>query len=365
MFFRTAALVLFLVTGPTIAFAQLRTGSRTTNTKKSKTKTVVSVELLADAMANGLTAQQWGQTFEKIGYTVRIRRAILKEKPEIKERTRGRLREVKVIGKLDRSGRLIFADRTFSPSQGSKLAEWLRSLEVYGAQGSPKGKPVWGLDKAQFDILYNALSPKVDADIQGKTLSAALAAMKLPATYPVRYTVAAKQRLGTPSANRRPVRELLKGHSKGTAMALALHEYGLGFRPLRTPNGGLELSIESRDKVTDVWPIGWDLKQQRAKTAPRFFKLVPVELDKVNLVDALDGIAAVTDVPIHLDHFDIEARGIDVDKIVISYPAKKTSWSLLLRSITTPYKLTRKFRVDEKGRPFVWVTPLVPTRRAK
>ena len=69
--------------------------------------------------------------------------------------------------------------------------------------------------------------------------------------------------------------------------------------------------------------------------------------------------------PIHLDHFDIEAHGIDVDKIVISYPAKKTSWSLLLRSITTPYKLTRKFRVDEKGRPFVWVTPLVPTRRAK
>jgi hypothetical protein len=131
------------------------------------------------------------------------------------------------------------------------------------------------------------------------------------------------------------------------------------------PNGGLELSIESRDKVSEVWPIGWELRTQRSKTAPQFFKLVPVELDKVNLVDALIGIATVTDVPIHLNHFDIEARGIDVDKIVISYPPKRTSWSLLLRSITTPYKLTRKFRIDENGRPFVWVTPLVPTRRAK
>ena len=333
MFFRTAALMLFLVTIPTITLAQLRTGSRATNRKTSKTRTTVSVELLADAQANGLTAQQWGRTFDKIGYTVRIRRAILKEKPEIKEQTRGRLREVKVIGKLDRSGRLIFADRTFSPSQGAKLAEWLRSLEVYGAQGSPKGKPVWGLDKSQFDILFNALSPKVEADIQGQSLNAAITAMKLPATYPLRYTVAAKQRLGTPSANQRPVRELLKGHSKGTALALALREFGLGFRPQRMPNGGLELSIESRDKV--------------------------------NLVDALTGIATVTDVPIHLDRFDIEARGIDVDRIVISYPAKKTSWSLLLRSITTPYKLTRKFRIDENGRPFVWVTPLVPKRRAK
>jgi hypothetical protein len=205
----------------------------------------------------------------------------------------------------------------------------------------------------------------VEADIQGQSLSAAIAAMKLPANYPVRYTVAAKQRLGTPSANQRPVRELLKGHSKGTALALALREYGLGFRPLRMPNGGLELSIESRDKVSEVWPIGWELRTQRSKTAPQFFKLVPVELDKVNLVDALIGIATVTDVPIHLNHFDIEARGIDVDKIVISYPPKRTSWSLLLRSITTPYKLTRKFRIDENGRPFVWVTPLVPTRRAK
>ena len=188
MFFRTAALMLLLVAFPTITFAQLRTNSPATNKRTAKIKTTVSVELLADAKANGLTAQRWGQTFEKIGYRVRIRRAILSEKPEIKERTLGRLREVRVIGKLDRSGRLIFADRTFSPSQGTKVAEWLRSLEVYGAQGSPTGKPVWGLDKAQFDILYNALSVKVTADIQGQSLSAAVAAMKPPAKYPLRYT---------------------------------------------------------------------------------------------------------------------------------------------------------------------------------
>mgnify|MGYP006966876313 CR=1 FL=1 len=364
MFFRTAALMLFLAAFPMIAFAQLRTDSRTTNKRTSKIKTTVSVELLADAKANGLTAQQWGQTFEKIGYRVRIRRAILSEKPEIKERTLGRLREVRVIGKLDRSGRLIFADRTFLPSQGTKLAEWLRSLEVYGAQGSPTGKPVWGLEKTQFEILFNALSGKVNADIQGQSLSAAVAAMKLPADYPLRYTTAAREQLSALGTNRRPVRELLKGHSKGTALALALREYGLGFRPQRMPNGGLELAIESRGKVTDVWPIGWELKQQRSKTAPQFFKLVPVELEKVKLVDALDGISVVTDVPIHLDHFAIAAKGIDVDKIVISYPSKKTSWSLLLRSITTPYKLTRNFRIDESGRPFVWVTPFVPTRPA-
>lgn len=365
MLYRITCWLLLLTVVPAVSLAQTRRTPTTRSTKSSRKKTSVTVELLADNMANGLTQQQWGQAFDKIGYAVRIRQALLDEKPEVKERTLGSLRQVTVIGKLDRRGTLIFADRTFTQAQVTKLAEWLRSLEVYGAQGSPEGKPIWGLNKKQFDILYNALSVKNTSDVQGKRLADAIAAMKVPDMYPIRYTTAARDQLTKLGANPKPVRAKVQGHSKGTALALMLSEYGLGFRPQRMPNGGLELAIEANDKGVVVWPVGWDLKASRSKTAPQFFKLIPVELDEVHLVDALDGIAAVTDVPIHFDRFGIEAQDIDVDKIVVSYPSKKTSWSLLLRSITTPYKLTRKFRIDERGKPFVWVTALVPKRRSE
>ena len=363
MLFRIACCWILLTVMPAVASAQFRDSSPKTN-QKSRIKTVVTVELLAGKMANGLTSQQWGRIFDKIGYRVRIRRALLDEKPEIKQRTLGRLREVTVIGKLDRRGMLVFADRTFTQSQAAKLAEWLRSLEVYGAAGSPVGKPIWGLSKSQFDILYNALSAKNNSNVQGEPLENAVAAMKLSSEYPIRYMTAARERLTSLGAKRKPVRADVQGHSKGTALALILSEYGLGFRPQRMPDGNLELAIESRDMVPVLWPIGWDLKQSRSKTAPQMFKLIPVELDKVHLVDALDGIATITKVPIHFDRYGIEAKGINVDEIVVSYPPKKTSWSLLLRSITTPYKLTRKFRIDERGKPFVWVTALVPKRPA-
>ena len=362
--------VVFLTTALLTTAARSQVGTTRPNTKKVQKKspirrTILSVELLADKRAGGFIGQQWGRTFEKIGYSVRIRRTVLDEKPEIKERMLGRLREIRVIGRLDRRGKLIFSDRTFSPGEGSKLAEWLRSLQVYGAQGSPKGRPVWGLSKSQFDRLFRALSEKVSADIEGLTFDKALARLSLPQQYPVRLATSASGRLRTLSATGRPVRHTLKGHSKGTALALLLGDYGLGFRPLRTPERNIELAIESLEKTTDVWPIGWDLKNSRAQTAPKMFKFVPEELEKVKLVDALEGISALTDIPVHIDRFGIEARGINVDDIVVSYPPKKTSWSLLLRAVTVPHKLSREFRIDEQGKPFVWVTALVPRRSRK
>ncbi len=343
----------------------VRPGSKTGRSRNSAGRTTIYVDILTDKQGVGLRAQQWRQTFEQIGFSVRIRRSILDEKPQIKERKLGRLREVTVIGKLDRSGKLIFPDRSFSISEGTALREWLRSLKTYGSQGVPEGQPIWGLNKAQFTALYQALSTAVTKKLRGLPLEKALASMPLPAKYPVRFSVAARNRLAETIGSDSGVRNRLKGHSTGTALALMLNEYDLGFRPLRTPEASIELVIEPLNTTRDVWPVGWEPKENPAKTAPELFKFVPVQLDDVKLVDVLQGISALTEVPIHIDHYGIESRGIDVNKIVVSYPSKKTTWSLLLRGITAPQKLTRKYRIDERGRAFIWVTPFFPKRSQK
>jgi hypothetical protein len=144
-----------------------------------------------------------------------------------------------------------------------------------------------------------------------------------------------------------------------------LNDYGLGFRPLRTPEGTIELAVESLEQTTDVWPVGWELKDSRQKTAPKLFEFVPVELNDVKLTDVLHGISVRSEVPVYIDHYRIEARGIDLDKIVVSYPLRRASWSQLLRGITAPNRLINDLGIDEQGQPFVWITTLEPGRRER
>ncbi len=126
-FFR-GLLVTAMMFGATLdaACAQVgtvRSGLRTAQSRKNAGKTTVYVEILTGKQGVGLKAQQWRRTFEQIGFPVRIRRSILDEKTEIKERKLGRLRQVTAIGRLDRSGKLIFPGRSFSPTEGTKLRE--------------------------------------------------------------------------------------------------------------------------------------------------------------------------------------------------------------------------------------------------
>ena len=50
---------------------------------------------------------------------------------------------------------------------------------------------------------------------------------------------------------------------------MLLNEYGLGFRPVRTPSGKIEIAVFPLQKTTEVWPVGWQLKELEAKDGPQ------------------------------------------------------------------------------------------------
>ncbi|HUG92617.1 MAG TPA: hypothetical protein VML55_17385 [Planctomycetaceae bacterium] len=319
----------------------------------------VTVELIFDArFGAGLHAQEWSQTFQQLGVPVRIRRAVAGDEPDVKETTLGTQRRVTVVGRLDRSGDLIFPERRYSRNQAGKLSDWLKELQTYGAQGAPAGQPVWGLDKVQFEALYSALSRTVESELEGLPLEQATVRIGLPATYPLRFTAKAGDWLAREYPGDPQFRQSLKGFSTGTALAIVLGDYGLGFRPQRQPDGSIELTVDPLKDAADVWPVGWEPKDSRQKTFPALYELVPVELDDVKLLDVLGAVSIKTDVPVRFDHYRIEASGIKLDEIVVRYPSRKTSWSLLLRGVTNPHQLTRELKIDERGTPFVWITTL-------
>jgi hypothetical protein len=289
---------------------------------------------------------------------VRIRRGIAGDKPELKETTLAGERLVTVIGHLDRAGDLIFPEHRFSRAEAGKLGEWLKELETYGAQGAPAGQPVWGLDETQFSALYSALSRKVDAELEGLPLQEAAGRIGLPDTYAVRFTAKAASWLSSEFSEEPRVRQSPQGLGAGTALAILVGEYGLGFRPQRQPDGSIALVVDPLKETTDVWPVGWEPKEPPQKVFPTLFELVPVDLQDVKLTDLTQAVSTKTGVPILFDHYRIAASGIELEGIAAAHPPRTTSWSLLLRAVTYPHRLTRELRIDERGQPFVWITTL-------
>jgi len=323
-------------------------------------KTELEFQLLIEGnVVTGLSAQEWGRTFQKLGVALRIRRPILDDHPEVKERKLGTIRQVTVIGRLDQSGRILFPGRSFTLSDLGRLSEWIRELKTYGAQGSPSGQPEFGLNPRQFRALATALATRLTTEVQGKSLDEALTLLDLPAEYPLHRSVEAERWLTQPAGSR-PFRQMLKGISNGTALAVLLNDYGLGYRPLRTPSGTIELTIEPLQADVDHWSVGWELPEHtsRLKVAPKLFKLTPIEVHDTPLPDLIKSVSAAAKVPILVDNFHIEQDGIDWEKVVVSYPQRQSSWSLLLKAATNPNKLSRRLLIDDAGRAFVWITTL-------
>ena len=319
-----------------------------------KQQTQVSFELLMVDRVPPLAAQQWGEIFRRVGASVRIRQALSSDRTEVSETTRGSLRQVKATGLLERDGSIIFDNRHFRQSQTGPLAEWIRELKTYGAQGNDEGKPGFGLTRAQFELVFQTLATKVVRDPAGLELSEALAVTGLPSSLPLRMTPAAVEHLKKGNHRHRAAAGLA-GLSRGTVIAILLNDAGLGFRPGRTPEGSLELRVSPVSKETATWPIGWPLQRPPISSMPKFVEIVPVEFSDVKLTDVIHAISVQTQLPILIDHRRAVEANVRIDELKVNQEFRKMTWSGLLDRVTFP-NLMRELLQDEAGTPFVFVT---------
>ena len=328
-------------------------------------ETQVFVELLTGTEGVGIRAQEWARIFENLQVSFKVRRAVLEEQPEITEKLIGTsLREVSAVGRLERNGAITFPNRSFQQSDTAKLKEWLTELRTYGAQGSPAGQPLWGLTKAQFDPLFQALSKPLTEEPRELALPDSLRLFAVTDVYRLQLTPGAEtylKRQKLPPA----VRQSYKGFTQGTALALVLNEFGLGFRPRRTPDGTIELAIFPLSETTDVWPLGWPLKEKGPVAVPQFYKLVKVEFQDESLSDILDAVPGFLKLPLLIDDYGLRVQQIDLSKVKVTYPSKQTTWSLALKGLTFQGRVRREIWMDEAGKPFLWITPLSTKRKAQ
>jgi hypothetical protein len=347
-----------------------RLRARQSSPTNADDNTRVTIEVFTGQEGTGFQAQQWESVFDRAGLLVRIHSPFPGDKISIKEKQLGKLREVYVVGKLERDGSLVFPGHKFAKSDSTSFEEWLRELKTYGAQGNPTGKALWGLNQDQFEAMDAALTTPVEQEVAGLAVDEALRALQLPAKYPFRLSIAAEKTLDAPGIKQRLGKLQLRGFSHGTALAMLLSQYGLGFRPNRTPEGSLELvGLRTQDGQA-LWPVGWDVPEGTypSAVAPKLFQQTRVDLKDQKLIDVLEAIADRTGTPVRVDFASIASRDLDLDKILVNASGQHMTWSRLLANITSPSLLIPQIRTDEAKRPFVWVTsvknPPVRLRRS-
>ncbi|WP_010587570.1 hypothetical protein [Schlesneria paludicola] len=335
-----------------------RTGDSPQKLPKSKNAaktTLVEFEVLQESDAAAIYAQHWLKILGPLDVSLRIHRPTSNDKPEIKERTIGTLRYVTAIGTLDRNGKINFPDNSFAVGDANKLKDWITELRTYGAQGTPTGRPLWGLTKEQFAEIYEALVKPVEFETEGLPLDQFVSKLPLPNQFPLRWSPDAKTKLPQ-SADKIKIRQDLTGFSAATALAVGIGESRLGFRPNRTPGGDVELLIEPIPAKQELWPVGWPLQRQNFKAAPKLFAVSVIDLEDIELVDVLNAIATSADTPILVDDAELRAAKLDIEKMKVSFPRKNSNWNLALTRMLATQKLKHELWQDEAGRTFVWIT---------
>ncbi len=330
-------------------------------------KTLLEIDLVLPAgPSNPLLAQKWRQEFESIGELVRIRQFIAEDKPSVTQSARGPFRVVKLVGMIDLEGQLNFPKRSFMTGQGAELGNWLKEIKTFGAQGSPSGKPLWGLTEAQYTEVRQELSSPTTTPVRGLTLQAAINALPLPESLPLspHSSVREAWERALPSK----LDDEVLGLSAGTSLAFLLSQQGLGFRPIRQPNGEIHLLVQSLREISDPWPVGWPEVEgkPRNELVPGLFGYVEIGVQEAPLVTVLDAIEERADVRILLDRVSCLAKGLDPTQLLVSYPKKKrTAWSLILSSIVTNSHMKMNYRQDEAGTGFIWIVPFAHYRAPK
>lgn len=325
-------------------------------------KTLLEVEILAPAIGiDPLMAQTWRKVFEEIGESVRIRQPLPSDAPKVDELQRGPFRLVRVVGELDRTGAVTFPGKTFRTSQSRQLAEYLQELKIYGAQGSPVGKPLWGLTKEQFERVYVQLAHPVEESTQGETFDVILQRIPLGSLKIVFHSSAEELAARTRSDI---LDDELKGLTAGTSLAFVLSQQGLGFHPQRLPGGEIRLMVQSLVDIPDAWPVGWPLPENRRRdeAVPGMFKKVETGVNESPLQVVLKVLESQSGTHILLDRRACLEKELDPDVIMVSYPRRKTAWSLILSHVVVNSHMTMHYRQDEAGTGFMFVNPFAGYR---
>ena len=130
--------------------------------------------------------------------------------------------------------------------------------------------------------------------------------------------------------------------------------------PREAGAGRLECLLVKAKPNTEAWPIGWEPEEHRSKLVPGLFEFINVNVRGVAVTQVLDTVTQRLEVPALIDYNALARHGFEPEKALVNHPERRTSFTLLLRRTLYQAGLKSEVRVDEAGKPFLWVTTVKP-----
>lgn len=304
--------------------------------------------------------QRWAEVFQKTGRSATFRQGKQGERTRVEETKYGNRKGVLLVGIMNRDGSITVMGQTLRTSDSDKLDAILNILEEHGAGGPPNKNPTWGLNTDEFKAVLQLLAARVDAPIDFRSSVAAIESLALSKEFTVRFTEAAAARQVLPAAQMGDLQPNCIGISKGTALAIALAQFGLGFRPKSNAAGGFVIEVDVGDEADNMYPVGWKNTQPIFNALPAIGKTLPVDLEPGTPLDRI--VALIADklaVPHFYSAHQLLSDAKDISKMTYNRKPDKLAVNRLMNILSRANAIAadvKNLRTDEAGTIFLWIT---------
>jgi hypothetical protein len=300
----------------------------------------------------GMSFQQWGQALSAAGIRdFRLRSAREDDKPGIEVGGTPQAPIYKITAVLGARDELIVPGGRFRRSECKKLAAWLDDLAKRGPPEKREKVAAFGLTASQLEKVNSELSRAVR--FSTKDMPRGEAVDKIAA----QLGLALKIEEPLPDGDDK-VEEELSGLSRGTALACILRPVGYCMVPHESGET-LSCTVKKAPLGQEVWPVGWPA-EDAPKILPGLYEFHNVNVSGVSAAKLLEVISKQVNVPVLYDHNALARHGIEPGKATVSHPQQRTTYSIALRRMLGKAGLLFEVRVDEAGKPFLWVSTMKP-----
>ena len=306
----------------------------------------VDLNVVAGPRAPFNALQQWALKLGKLR-SVRVRAGgTTARRPSIKRNGQS----IEIVAIIDGRNQLIVPGAQFSMRQTDAIQKWIEQQKK-GGKPKSQGKDRFGLTKAELEETHDVLKAIVSVETKGKSARETVDAVARGVRLPVRYDGNLR---GPLSAS--IMREEWKGFTAGTAIAAAIRPLELVMVPAMN-QGQLELRITTDNAAPEGWPVGWKSELNSKELVPKYFDSLPIEVEKTPVAELCTALETRLQTPMHFDWALMDLMKIDPTTKTTSYKSERASYMRILKTSLFRAGVKHEIRVDERGKPFFWLSP--------
>jgi len=300
-------------------------------------------------------AQTWSRRLNDVGVDrVRIRGARPGDKPDSETFGPKGAQTIHLTGVLTARDQLILPGGRFGRGDMTKLKQYLATLKADGLAGVTEKKGAFGLTDKQLTEAVEDMTRLTDFVTRGQPPLAILEHAAARAALKIHIAPQAAAALREAS----PCEEEYLGLALGTSLAAMLRPHGLILQPRRKSGGPIEHTIAIAKPSSEAWPVGWPPEVKDRELVPKLYEFLSIEIERIPLPEALAAIQKRLEIPVLFDRNSMARHGVDMAAQQVSIPPGRTYYKKVLERLLFQAKLKSEIRIDEAGRPFLWVTTL-------